>query len=176
MEIACTPSSIAPAAPGFDPRDLRRALGSFGTGVTVVSTLAADGRRVGVTVNSFSSVSLVPPIVAWSLQRQSHSLAAFDGCGRFVINVLALEQLPLSRRFASPLPDKFDGVAHHAGLAGLPLIDGCAASFQCRTVQRHEVGDHVLYLGQVEAYAHRPGAGLLFCQGRYAQGVELDAA
>ena len=142
----------------------------------MVSTLAADGRRVGVTVNSFSSVSLVPPIVAWSLQRQSHSLAAFDGCGRFVINVLALEQLPLSRRFASPLADKFDGVAHHAGLAGLPLIDGCAASFQCRTVQRHEVGDHVLYLGQVEAYAHRPGAGLLFCQGRYAQGVELDAA
>ncbi len=99
-----SPSAEAAAEP-FDPLQLRRALGSFGTGVTVVEHAARPGGRlVGVTANSFSSVSLDPPIVLWSLNRRSPSLAAFDDCGRFVINVLALDQLALSRRFASPRP------------------------------------------------------------------------
>lgn len=168
------PSAAAAPEP-FDPLQLRRALGSYGTGVTVVSTLAAGGRLVGVTANSFSSVSLDPPIVLWSLNRRSPSLAAFDDCGRFVINVLGLEQVALSRRFASPLQDKFDGVAHQRGLAGLPVLHDTAATFECRTEQRLEVGDHVLYLGRVEAFEHRHGVGLLYCQGRYAQGVGLEA-
>jgi flavin reductase (DIM6/NTAB) family NADH-FMN oxidoreductase RutF len=167
----------------FDAKDLRHALGSFGTGVTIVSTLGAGGRPVGVTANSFNSVSLEPPIVLWSLNRRSASLEAFDACGRFVINVLALDQVALSRRFASARPDRFEGVAHRRGLAGLPLIDGCAAAFECRTVQRHEVGDHILFLGRVEAYEHRrpngpvhgPMSGLLFHHGRYTQGVALEA-
>lgn len=158
----------------FDPLQLRRALGSFGTGVTVVSTLAADGRLVGVTANSFSSVSLDPPIVLWSLNRGSPSLAAFDECGRFVVNVLSLNQLAVSRRFASPVPDKFDGVAHRRGVSGLPVIDDCAATFECATVQRLTVGDHILFLGHIERFAHSRHAGLLYCQGRYAQGVGLD--
>lgn len=164
-----------PLPESFDPLQLRRALGSYGTGVTVVSTLAPGGRLVGVTANSFSSVSLDPPIVLWSLNRRSPSMAAFDDSGRFVINVLTLEQVALSRRFASSQPDKFDGVAHQRGLAGLPVLRGTAATFECRTEQRLEVGDHVLYLGRVEAFEHRPGAGLLYCQGRYAQSVSLEA-
>ena len=162
----------------IDPRGLRQALGAFGTGVTVVTTLDQDGRPVGVTANSFNSVSLDPPIVLWSLRTTSPSLSAFDTCGRFVINVLTLEQVPLSRRFSTPIPDKFHGVPHAAGQQGLPVLADCAAVFECRTEQRLEVGDHILYLGRVEAYHHKPGPALLFCQGRYAQGVclELDAA
>jgi flavin reductase (DIM6/NTAB) family NADH-FMN oxidoreductase RutF len=158
----------------MDTTDLRRALGRFGTGVTIVSTLDAQGVPTGVTANSFSSVSLDPPIVLWSLRRASPSLAAFDATGRFVINVLALEQVELSRRFASPVADKFAGVGHTRGLGGLPVVEGCAAVFECRTEQRLEVGDHVLFLGLVEAYGHQVGPTLLYCQGQYAQGVNLE--
>lgn len=160
-------------SPAFDSRDLRQALSAFGTGVTVVTTLDGEARPVGVTANSFNSVSLEPPIVLWSLRKSSPSLPAFDACGRFVINVLTLDQVPLSRRFASPVPEKFHEVAHAPGTHGLPVLAGCAAVFECQTAQRHEVGDHILYLGRVEAYHHRPGPALLFCQGRYAQGVSL---
>lgn len=160
----------------FDPRDLRQALGAFGTGVTVVTTLDAAARPVGVTANSFNSVSLEPAIVLWSLRKSSPNLSAFDERGRFVINVLTLDQWPLSRRFSSPVPDRFQDVAHAPGQHGLPVLAGCAAVFECRTEQRHEVGDHILYLGRVEAYQHQPGPALLFCGGRYAQGVSLAPA
>ena len=165
------------AVPG-DPLDLRKAFGQYATGVAIVSACAADGRPVGITVNSFGSVSLSPPIVLWSLNSTSPSLAAFDASGRFVIHVLAVDQLELSRRFASRVPERFAGVDHRPGLGGMPVIDGCAAAFECRTVQRHEVGDHILFLGLVEAYSHRPSTGLLYCQGQYAKGVGLhrDAA
>ncbi len=158
----------------LDSYDLRRALGAFGTGVTVVTTLDAEGRPVGVTANSFNSVSLDPPIVLWSLRSASLSLPAFDTCGRFVIHVLTLEQLPLSRRFSSPIPEKFEGVPHAAGAHGLPVLSDCAAVFECSTQQRHEVGDHVLFLGRVVAYRHRPSPALLYCHGQYAQGVRLE--
>ena len=174
------PNMPGPGQQAFDPLRLRRAFGSFGTGVTVVSTLGSDGGLVGVTANSFTSVSLDPPIVLWSLNRYSPSLAAFDHCGRFVVNVLALDQVAVSRRFAGPLPiqarDKFDGLACRRTPQGLPLLEGCAASFDCRTEQRLEVGDHILFLGHVEAFEHHPSAGLLYCQGHYARGVGLDAA
>jgi len=159
----------------FDSTDLRRALGRFGTGVTIVTTLDAARAPVGVTANSFSSVSLDPPIVLWSLRRASPSLAAFDSAGRFVINVLGVQQVELSRRFASPVADKFAGVDHAPGLAGLPVVQGSAAVFECRTEQRLEVGDHILFLGRVEAYGHRVGPTLLYCQGQYAHSVALDA-
>lgn len=168
------PTPEAPAPGPLDPLQLRRALGSFGTGVTVVSTLAPGGGLVGVTANSFSSVSLDPPTVLWSLNRRSASLAAFDACGRFVVNVLGLDQVAESRRFATSQPDRFDGVAHRRGLAGLPVLHGATATFECRTEQRLEVGDHILFLGRVEAFEHHHGAGLLYCQGRYAQGVGLE--
>ena len=176
---AATPPANDPEAPPgdapFDPLALRRAFGSFGTGVTVVSTLGAGGRLVGVTANSFSSVSLDPPLVLWSLNQRSPSLAAFDGCGRFVVNVLALDQAAISRRFASSQLDKFEGVAFQRGIAGLPVIDDCAATFECRIEQRLPVGDHILFIGRVEAFAQHRRAGLLYVQGHYAQGASLDA-
>jgi flavin reductase (DIM6/NTAB) family NADH-FMN oxidoreductase RutF len=116
--------------------------------------------------------------VLWSLQKTSPNLAAYDDCGRFVINVLSLSQIEYSRRFASPIPDKFNGVDYRFGLAGLPVIEGCAATFECRTIQRLDVGDHILYLGQVEAYQHQEQTALLYVQGKYAQSAsaELQAA
>ncbi len=172
------PTPQAAAAQAFDPLQLRRAMGSFGTGVTVVSTLGAGSKRVGVTANSFSSVSLDPPLVLWSLNRHSPSLAAFDHSWRFVIHVLALDQVHLSRRFASPAaagaPDKFEGVPQRRTALGLPLLEGCAAHFECRTEQRLDVGDHVLFIGRIEAFEHHRSAGLLYCQGHYAHGVSLD--
>jgi flavin reductase (DIM6/NTAB) family NADH-FMN oxidoreductase RutF len=158
----------------FDRLDLRKALGCFGTGVTVVTTKASDHRLVGVTANSFSSVSLEPAIVLWSLQKTSPNLSAFDECGRLVINVLALSQIEHSKRFSSPVPDKFNGVDYALGIESLPVLEGCAAIFECRTVQRLDVGDHILYLGEVEAYRHQDQATLLYVQGRYAQSASVE--
>ena len=156
----------------WDKRDLRNALGSFGTGVTVVTSGNLQSRLVGVTANSFSSVSLEPPIVLWSLVSTSPSLEVFDETGRFVINVLALEQMNLSKQFSKTLEDKFAGVEYTEGLDGLPVIQNCVATFECKTIQRTVVGDHVLFLGQVENYVYESKTPLLFCQGNYMQVAE----
>ena len=157
----------------LDPLDLRRAFGRFGTGVTVITTRSLTGARLGVTANSFNTVSLKPPIVLWSLSDKSPSLAAFRSSGRFVVNVLALDQLELSHRFARPAADKFAGLACTEGLGGLPILKGCVATIECTIVNSQEVGDHVLFLGQVERYAHEQAAPLLLCNGQYLQGVGL---
>ena len=159
----------------FSNSDLRKALGTFGTGVTVVTTISEEREKIGVTANSFSSVSLEPAIVLWSLKKQSPSLKAFDVCGRFVVNVLSLEQRDWSQRFASSIPNKFESVSTIEGLEGLPVLSNCAAVFQCKTVERLEVGDHVLSLGQVQAYHHTEHPTLMFCRGKYVQSRELDA-
>jgi len=158
-----------------DTLDLRRAFGRFGTGVTVITTRAPDGTRLGVTANSFNTVSLEPPIVLWSLSDQSPSLASFRAAGRFVVNVLALDQLELSHRFSRPAADKFAGVTFSESQDGLPVIEGCAATIECAIVNIHAVGDHMLFLGRVERYAHEQAEPLLFCNGQYLQGVELTA-
>jgi flavin reductase (DIM6/NTAB) family NADH-FMN oxidoreductase RutF len=155
-----------------DKRDLRNALGSFGTGVTVVTSGNSQSRLVGVTANSFSSVSLDPPIVLWSLVSTSPSLKVFDETGRFVINVLALQQMDLSKQFSKSLEDKFAGVEYAEGLGGVPVIQNCVATFECKTIQRTVVGDHVLFLGQVENYVYENKTPLLFCQGNYMQVAE----
>ena len=163
-------------SPSFDKRDLRNAMGSFGTGVTVVTSGSAQTRRVGVTANSFSSVSLDPPIVLWSLGATSSSLDIFDESGRFVVNILSLQQMNLSKRFSSNMLDKFDGVSFSEGLSGLPVINDCVATIECKTIQRMEVGDHVLFLGQAENYWYERKPALLFCQGNYMQGNACEVS
>jgi len=155
------------AAERFDRRDFRKALGQFATGVTVVSTRAKDGRRIGITVNSFSSVSLDPPLVLWSLSRQTPSFADFIGASRFAINVLAASQHHLSRQFSTPLRDKFEGVDCLQDVAGCPLLKGATAHFVCRNVRQFEGGDHVIFLGEVEEYEWNEGEPLVFHSGRY---------
>ncbi|MCX7891235.1 MAG: flavin reductase family protein [Burkholderiales bacterium] len=117
---------------GFDLRRYRRVLGAFPTGVTVVTTLAPGGEPVGITVNSFASLSLEPPLVLWALNVRSPKLAIFDRAERFAVNVLAEDQVELSRRFASRDPDPFAGVPTRPGLGGIPLLAGVIAHIQCR--------------------------------------------
>jgi flavin reductase (DIM6/NTAB) family NADH-FMN oxidoreductase RutF len=156
---------ILPAS--FDPRALRTALGRFATGVVVVTTRAADGRPVGLTVNSFVPLSLEPPLLAWSLMARSGSLPAFLAAPCFAINVLAEDQEAVSRRFAGPAAERFATVVWAPGLGGVPLLDGCLARFECRTTRRIETGDHWLLLGMPERFTHGSGTPLVFFAGRY---------
>jgi flavin reductase (DIM6/NTAB) family NADH-FMN oxidoreductase RutF len=157
----------------FDSRELRNVLGSFGTGVTVVTTVGASGEQIGLTANSFSSVSLDPPIVLWSLGKQSRNLPVFHESGRFVVNVLGVDQLHLSNQFAKPAEDRFAGVECISGLGGLPVISGCAANIECETISAQEVGDHILFLGKIVRYTHMKKDSLLFCNGAYARAIEV---
>ena len=153
----------------IDKRALRAALGSFATGVAIITARSADGVRVGVTANSFSSVSLTPPMVLWSLNNGAYSRPVFEGAGAFVVNILAADQAELSNRFASKGEvDKFEGAAFSDGLGGAAVFDGVAASFECRTIAIHDGGDHRIFIGQVEAYADHGRAPLLFHRGLYA--------
>jgi flavin reductase (DIM6/NTAB) family NADH-FMN oxidoreductase RutF len=151
----------------FDIRDFRAALGQFATGVTVITTRAPDGRKVGMTANSFTSVSMEPPLVLWCPSKRAPSLADFEESTHFAINVLASDQHVLSRQFATPSEDKFAGADVVEGIAGVPLLKGAVATFQCRTVARHDAGDHVIYIGEVEAYEGAGGAPLVFHSGKY---------
>ena len=151
----------------FDVRDFRNALGQFATGVTVVTTLTARGDNVGVTANSFASVSMDPPLVLWCPGKHLRSLSDFETATHYAINVLASDQHSLSRQFASAATDKFQGVPVTEGVAGVPLITDAIATFECRTVARHDAGDHVVYIGEVERYSYRHDAPLVFHGGGY---------
>ncbi|HTH98866.1 MAG TPA: flavin reductase family protein [Stellaceae bacterium] len=161
---------------GIDPTAFRHALGSFVTGVTIVTTLRPDGEPIGLTANSFNSVSLDPPLVLWSLNRASPNLAAFEAAGYFAINILAAEQMHLSQRFARHRPDKFDGVPWQPGIGGTPLIDGVVAQFCCRHVASHDGGDHIIFIGEVEAFTHSDRRPLVFAHGRYMDMAEREPA
>ena len=153
-----------------DKRRFRRALSSFATGVTVISTRTRKNELVGLTVNSFNSISLDPPLVSWSLRLASTNLPQFREAGRFAVNVLASNQMELSRRFSdSTLLCKFDDVELSYGLGGVPLLGGCIARFQCQTEVSHVLGDHELFVGRVvefERLGHE-SSPLIFCSGSY---------
>ena len=156
------------AAPAFAAADFRAALGMFATGVTIVTALDPDGQPIGLTANSFNSVSMEPPLVLWSLSRHAGSMPAFRRGSHYAINILSAEQKALAERFASKDIERFVGVAHRAGASGVPLIDGAAAVFECFNRSRYEEGDHVIFVGEVEHCAWRKGAKpLLFHGGRY---------
>src|SRR5205085_176282 len=140
-------------------------------GVTVVTTRASDGGCIGLTVNSFSSVSLVPPLILWSLDRRAGSLPAFRDATRFAVNVLAHNQRALAKRFASPVGNRFAGVPMRLGADDLPLLEGCVAWFECTRQAQHEAGDHIIFIGEVVHCAHGSGMPLLFHAGRY---VDVD--
>jgi len=146
---------------------LRGALGRFVTGVTIVTGRANDGRPVGLTCNSFNSVSLDPPLVLWSLAKTAYSVPAFMQSGYFAVNVLGVNQIELAHRFASASVDKFKGVKTCCGLGGVPLLEGALASFECQQVDRRDVGDHWLFIGKVLTFSVLEGAPLLFHGGKY---------
>ncbi|MBV9608696.1 MAG: flavin reductase, partial [Acidobacteria bacterium] len=151
----------------FDKRDYRRALGQFATGVTVVTARGRNGNRIGMTVNSFSSVSLEPPLILWSIAKNAASYADFMTATHFAVNVLEAKQHHLSRQFSTPMEDKFAGVEFREGPGGIALLEGVTAHFVCRKVRQYDGGDHIIFLGEVEQYEYHEGEPLVFHSGRY---------
>lgn len=154
-----------PAA--LNARELRQVLGCYPTGVAVMATRDGQGRPVGLTCNSFTSVSLSPPLVLWCLALYSPSLPAFLDAPHFSINILSAGQGELSRRFSAPVADRFEGVEHTAGAGAIPLITGCAAHLECRNETRHYVGDHVIFIGHVLRCTRSTHKPLVFSEGQY---------
>lgn len=158
--------------PGLDPGDgteaqrgFRNALGQFATGVTVMTALSPGGDRLGITVTSFNSLSLDPPLILWSLGRDGGSFACFQAGTAFAVNVLAGDQEPVAQRFARIGIPKFEGIATYDGLDGVPLIGGCVGYFECRVEARYPGGDHDIIVGRVRRLFNVGGTPLLFHQG-----------
>ena len=149
------------------PDDFRRVLGHFASGVTIVSTCDADGRPTGLTASAFSSVSLEPPLILVCVDHKSQSYPALRERGRFAVNILAVDQEAVSRRFASQRLDKFDGVPHRITDLGVPVVEGAIAQLECITVSMHVEGDHTIFVGRVERAGTAGGDPLLYSRGRY---------
>ena len=137
----------------------------FATGVTIVTARTAQGRMVGLTANSFNSVSLSPPLVLWSLSQAANSMEAFRTGSHYAINILAADQQALALRFATRGVDRFADVALTEGVSGAPLLTGCVANFECFNRSRYVEGDHVIFVGEVEHCAHRAGISPLLYHG-----------
>ena len=153
-----------------DTRALRNTLGRFATGVTIVTAIDPDGHPIGLTVNSFSAVSLKPALVLWCLDNGSHNLAAFRHASHHAINVLAAGQVDLSNRFATWPVDRFAGLQWRPGAGGAPLFDGCCASFEVANETAHAGGDHTIFVGRVVNFSETPDlAPLLFHAGQYGK-------
>jgi flavin reductase (DIM6/NTAB) family NADH-FMN oxidoreductase RutF len=159
------PTEGAPAA--ADARHVRDCLGMFATGVTIITTRAADGGFIGLTANSFNSLSLDPPLVLWSLGLKAGSLPVFMNASHFAVSVLGVEQRELAMRFSRPGTNRFAGVRVHAGHGGAPLIDGALAWFECETRTHYRHGDHILFIGEVLRCARAQGDALMFQQGHF---------
>lgn len=160
----------------FDTKDFRNALGMFATGVTIVTALAEDGTAVGVTANSFNSVSMQPPLVLWSLAKNARSLPVFSGKEHWNVHILSNQQETLSNRFARPGEDKFAGLALDQGFSDAPLIPDCSARFQCRTMFQYEGGDHIIFVGEVIEYNRTERPPLLYVTGGYALATRKSGA
>lgn len=158
----------------FDKRQLRNVLGTFTTGVTIVTTRDGSGVAHGLTANSFSSVSLDPPLVLWSQSVTAKSYPAFRDSEHFAINILADDQVAISNHFAKSQDDKFHGIAHSTGLGDVPVLDGTAAHLECVKVASYPGGDHVVFLGRVERVSHSNRRPLAFGSGRYMVAYSHD--
>ncbi|MEO8163993.1 MAG: flavin reductase family protein [Betaproteobacteria bacterium] len=172
MNAAILPISHSP----IDPTQLRRALGAFVTGVTVVTTRSPDGNPVGITVNSFNAVSLSPPLILWSLSLRAASFDTFERSSHFAVNVLGAHQISLSERFATSGGNKFAGVSWRNSVADMPLLEGTAASFVCRHFNRFPGGDHLILLGEVITFDEGGRAPLVYANGGYSALSDIATA
>jgi len=152
-----------------DPRALRRVCGRFATGVAIIGACAPQGRPVGLTVNSFASLSLDPPLIVWSLARHSPNAALFQSGEAFGVSILRAGHDELARRFARPQPDKFAGVPHWRCPRGVPYLDEALATLSCRVERADPLGDHLLIVGAVEDFAASDGDPLVFYGGDFVR-------
>ncbi|MCV6546596.1 MAG: flavin reductase family protein [Cohaesibacter sp.] len=159
----------------MDGMRLRKAMSQYATGIAVATTLDEDGLPHGLTINSFNSVSLDPPLVLWSLSHKSGNLEAFTQSGHFAINILSQQQKDISMRFATPDVDRFAGTDWQKGKLGSPVLSGVVASMDCKVEQMVEGGDHVIFIGRVVEANHTDSPPLLYHGGAYhSLGPVLD--
>lgn len=165
--MMCSPYAIKPAGVNKNNTEtLRQGLGKFATGVTVVTCHGSEG-PCGITANSFSSVSLQPPLVLWNIAKVSNSLQAYLDAEHFAINVLTAQQQPLSAHFAQAEHTAFDGISYAVSDKGVPILPGTLACFECRTHEVHDCGDHFIIIGEIEEFRFDGGDPLVFFAGRY---------
>ncbi|WP_420104466.1 flavin reductase family protein [Bosea sp. (in: a-proteobacteria)] len=176
MHLSLNDRSAAHHEIAFDMRELRDCFGAFYTGVTVVTTTDPQGGFHGTTVNSFSSLSLDPPLALWSQRRASSTFPVFSVAKHFIVNILADDQLDMSSRFASGRPDKFSDLEVSAGLGGVPILPNCSAYLQCSAETNYPGGDHVIFIGRVERIETTGRPPLLFGGGRYQVARPLSAS
>lgn len=155
----------------FDPKEFRRCLGNFATGVTVITAQTEDGTKVGVTANSFNSVSLDPPLVLWSIIKESGSFPVFEKASHFAVNILAADQIDVSNHFARRSEDKFAEAEFSLGAGNAPILANTAANFQCENYQIIDGGDHWIMIGKVVAFENHSRSPLLYVQGNYAGAI-----
>ncbi len=151
----------------IDKTELRRVMGHFPTGVTVVTTISKAGKLYGLTANSFTSVSLVPPLVLVCVDKRADCYPCFEQSKCYTVNFLADDQEDISRRFATTGVDKFEGVGYRIGANQAPILTGALAYLECKVVAAYEGGDHTIYLGEIEQAETREAKPLLFYRGGY---------
>ncbi|WP_417586692.1 flavin reductase family protein [Pararhodobacter oceanensis] len=153
----------------INSKQLRDVLGRFATGVTVVTSIGDEGSPVGLVVNSFSSVSLEPPLILWSIGLNSPSHRAFCTHPGFAVNVMGVDAKDETLRFCTPSDNKFDGVEWWAGKHGVPVLSNALATLECATEQRIVSGDHEIFIGRVLRVDVREGSPLLFHRGQFTE-------
>ncbi len=153
----------------IEKNELRRVMGHFATGVTVITTLRKSGELHGLTANAFTSVSLVPPLVLVCVDKKAESYPCFEESKVFTVNILAADQEAISRRFAVSGGEKFQGIAYRDGANGAPILEGTLGYIECRVTTAVEGGDHTIYLGEVEQAETREAKPLLFFRGGYRE-------
>ncbi|WOE32220.1 MULTISPECIES: p-hydroxyphenylacetate 3-hydroxylase reductase component [unclassified Acinetobacter] len=161
-------SIIQNTAAIFDPKSFRRALGNFATGVTIMTAQNAAGTKVGVTANSFNSVSLDPPLILWSIDKRSSSYDIFAQASHFAVNILAADQIDLSNQFARSKEDKYTDIAYELGAGQAPILKQCSAVFECERFNIIEGGDHWIIIGRVVHFQDNGRSPLLYHQGAYS--------
>jgi len=152
-----------------DPRTLRRVCGRFATGVAIIGACTPQGRPIGLTVNSFASLSLEPPLIVWSLARHSPNVGLFTPGSAFGVSILRAGHDELARRFATPQPDKFADVPHRRCPSGVPYLDEALATFSCRVERADPLGDHLLIVGAVHGLTASDGEPLVFYGGDFVR-------
>jgi flavin reductase (DIM6/NTAB) family NADH-FMN oxidoreductase RutF len=167
MNAACPPPDQRTSS--VDPSTFRSVLGRFVTGVTVITTRAPDGRRAGVTVSSFNTLSLDPPLILFSLALKAPSLSVFRAADRFAVNILAEGQEHIARQFARPADDKFEGIEVEDGVDEVPLIAGALAHLECDVTDRYPGGDHEIVLGRLHRTSASERAPLVYHRGQFGQ-------
>lgn len=153
----------------IEKNELRRVMGHFATGVTVITTFSKEGKLHGLTANAVSSLSLDPPLLIICVDKKADSYASFEDSRVFTVNILADDQEDISRRFAVSGGEKFEGVAYRRGANGAPILSGALAHLECKLYANYDGGDHTIYLGLIEEAETREGKPLLFFRGGYRE-------